>query len=295
MVKVAIPATSANIGAGFDSLGLAVTLYNYLHIDEYEGLVVRSLDNVSVPTGEGNMVFKSAKDLFAICGRPFRGLIIEQISNIPFARGLGSSSACIVGGLLAANRLMGDPLTKSELINLAASIEGHPDNTTPAFLGGFVTSVLEDGCVHCIKQEIRDDLAFMAIVPDFPLKTSAAREVLPKEIKHSDGVYNLSRAALMAVSIITGQYENLAVASGDRMHQPMRMPLMPGADRIMDECERLGAYCSYISGAGSTIMAIIKGADLSFEADMRRFLDRDGKSGWGLLPLRADNFGARIV
>jgi homoserine kinase len=221
--------------------------------------------------------------------------LIEQISNIPFSRGLGSSSACIVGGLLGANRLMGDPLSREELMNLAASLEGHPDNIAPAFQGGFVAAVLKDGRIYSVKQDIPDDLAFVAIVPDYPLPTSSARAALPKEIRHCDGVYNLSRAALMAVSLTSGRYENLAVAAEDCLHQPFRMPLMPGADRVMDQCGKLGSYCAYISGAGSTIMAVLRASDDSFADAMRGFLDEEGLTGWKRLTLSADNCGARIL
>ena len=141
-IKVRIPATSANLGPGFDSIGLAVNRYNYVTIEEADGCQIISLDGAPVPTDETNLVYSTAKSLYELCGVPFKGLKIGQINNIPFARGLGSSSACIIGGLKGANRLLGNPLADDDLINLAADLEGHPDNSTPALTGGLVTAVL---------------------------------------------------------------------------------------------------------------------------------------------------------
>lgn len=137
MIKIRIPATSANIGSGFDSLGLALNLYNYIYMEQIDGIEIKSKDHTVIPTGENNLVYKTAKHLFEICGKPFTGLHIEQENNIPMTRGLGSSSACIVGGLFGANELMGNPLSQDELVNFAAVMEGHPDNSTPAILGGY--------------------------------------------------------------------------------------------------------------------------------------------------------------
>lgn len=147
-IRIRIPATSANIGPGFDSIGLAVNLYNHLTMEEFDGCEIVSLDSTPVPRGEDNLVYASAKHLYEVCGVPFRGLKIGQINNIPFARGLGSSSACVIGGLKGANHLMGNPVSDDELINLAAGIEGHPDNSTPALTGGLVTAVIDRGRVY---------------------------------------------------------------------------------------------------------------------------------------------------
>lgn len=295
MITVKIPATSANVGAGFDSLGLAVTLYNELHVEEYDGLVIRSLDGVEIPCDETNLVYSTMKELYERCGRRLHGVRLGQVNNIPLSRGLGSSSACIIGGLLAANHMMGEPLSKPELINLAAAIEGHPDNTTPALLGGFVSCVFDGKEVHCVRQELHGDLKFAALIPDFELRTSLARSVLPKTIAHKDAVFNLSRAALMSASLTTGSYHNLRVAADDRLHQNYRIPLIEGAGRALELLDEEGAYCSYISGAGSTLMAMVPGADISFTQRLRPRLDEAGFTAWRLLMLDADNTGAICV
>ncbi len=294
MMRITIPATSANIGSGFDALGVAVTMYNTVNIDEYDGVAISCDDNLPIPKDENNLIYKTAKYLYDLCGKPLRGLRIEQHNGIPIARGLGSSSACIVGGLLGANELMGNPISHDELIAIAATLEGHPDNATPALLGGLVTAVIEQGKVYYVKQEIRDDLRFVAIIPDFPLKTSKARAVLPKDIAHKDGVYNLSRAALMSVSLYSGNYQNLRVAAEDRLHQPYRLSLIAGAEKVMEACYANDAYAAYISGAGSTLMAIVHRDNETFVPKLAAALDSMGLGGWRLERLAIDNQGAKI-
>lgn len=296
MITVKIPATSANVGAGFDSLGLAVTLYNEIHLEEFEGLEIKALDGVAIPHDETNLIYTTMKSMYELCGRPFYGVRFGQINNIPMSRGLGSSSACIIGGLLAANHLMNFPFSKQEIVNLAASIEGHPDNTTPALLGGFVASVFDGRQVNFVRQELHVGIKFAALIPDFELKTSLARSVLPKRISHKDAVYNLSRAALMSASLATGSYHNLSCASGDRLHQDYRLPLIAGAERAMKLMDEEGAYCSYISGAGSTLMAMVPGKiEKAFYSRLRPRLDSEGFKNWKLLMLDADNTGAICV
>ena len=294
MVKLRIPATSANIGPGFDAIGLAVSLYNYVTMEEDDGCTIVSLDGVPVPTDESNLVFSTAKRLYELCGVPFHGLKIGQINNIPFARGLGSSSACVIGGLKGANKLLGNPVSDDELINLAAGIEGHPDNSTPALTGGLVTAVYDGRKVHYVKQEIKDDLHFVTIVPDFELKTSLARSVLPETIPRQDGVFNLSRAALMSVSLYSGNYQNLRVAADDRLHQPYRLGLIKGGKEVMGICYDLGAYAAFISGAGSTIMAIVSEHLRDFADCVARRLPDLGLSGWKVHTLKIDNTGTVI-
>ncbi|MDD2955457.1 MAG: homoserine kinase [Oscillospiraceae bacterium] len=294
MIKVKIPATSANIGAGFDSLGLALDLYNEVGLELSDSIDIASLDDVKVPCGSSNLIYQSFKYIYDLCDKPLPGLTVRQLNNIPMARGLGSSSACIVGGLVGANTLLGEPLGTDDLVNIAATMEGHPDNSTPALLGGLVTAVLENGKVYYVKQEISDHLQFVAFIPDFELKTSFARAALPKEIPHKDGVFNLSRAALMSVSLYSEKYENLRVAADDRLHQPYRLSLINGAHEVFDMAYKLGAYAAYISGAGSTLMAIVDKKNAAFVGETRKGLDRLGLCSWKLHSLSIDNRGARI-
>ncbi|MGN1090757.1 MAG: homoserine kinase [Huintestinicola sp.] len=293
MIKLKIPATSANLGAGFDALGLALTYYNYVNMEESDGCHIRSLDGTDIPADESNLIYHTAKTVYEICGKPFKGLTVEQINNIPMARGLGSSSACIVAGMAGANKLMGDPLSGDELVDLAAQTEGHPDNVAPALLGGIVTSVFDGKSVHWVKQEVFTTLKFIAVIPDFELKTEMARACLPKEIAHSDAVYNLSRAALFSASLLTGKYENLRTAVHDRLHQPYRMELIPHSRDVFDIAYTNGAYAAYISGAGPCLMTIVDAENRFFAGKMRFALDNLGLETWEVREMHIDNEGTR--
>lgn len=295
MIKIQIPATSANLGAGFDALGLALSYYNYVNMEEADGIFISSLDNTPVPQDETNLIYHTAKTLYEICDKPFHGLKIEQQNNIPMARGLGSSSACIIAGLVGANTLMGNPLGLDDLVNLSAQIEGHPDNTAPALLGGIVTAVFDGQTVHWVKQEVFTTLKFVVVIPDFELKTEKARACLPAEISHKDAVYNLSRAALFSASLLTGKYENLRTAVHDRLHQPYRMELIPHGREVFDAAYSLGAYASYLSGAGPALMAIVDAENKFFCGKLKFALEKMGLKHWEVCELHIDNDGTKLL
>ncbi len=291
MIRIKIPATSANLGAGFDSIGMAVSLYNYVNMMEYDSIDIKALDGKSLPTDKHNLICSTAMYLYELCGVPFKGIKIEQINNIPMARGLGSSSACVIAGLVGANALMGEPLNREEIINLAAKMEGHPDNSTPALLGGMVVAAMEGDKVYYVRQELKNDIAIAAIIPNTELKTSHARGALPRDITHKDAVFNLSRSALMAASFASGQYHNLKVATDDRIHQPYRIKLIEDGRDVIDTCYNNGAYGAFISGAGSTILSVVDLKKVGYESKMRTYLDNNGKANWGLVMLTVDNHG----
>ncbi len=298
-IKVSVPATSANIGSGFDALGLAVTLYNTVTFEDSDRLDISASDGTRIPRNESNLVYRSAKGLFDKVGKKIPPLKITQTNPIPMARGLGSSSACIIAGLLGANRMLGDILNTQELLTLATSIEGHPDNVAPALLGGLTSSVFEDGAVYSVKRNVDESLCFAAIVPDYKLLTEAARAALPKMVSHKDAVYNLSRAALVPAAFCEGMHGLLGIATEDRLHQPYRMPLMPGSKEVFDLAHACGAKAVYISGAGSTVMAVAERSDAeSFYAGLEQGLERleglDGCEAFTLLRLDADNTGATV-
>ncbi|MEG1448159.1 MAG: homoserine kinase, partial [Oscillospiraceae bacterium] len=246
MYKIKVPATSANLGSGFDSLGLALNMYNYVEMDFCDTLKIESADEIKIPTDESNLIYKTVKYLFDVEGKKLDGLYIRQTNNIPMARGLGSSSACIVAGLVGANALLGNVFSKDEIVDFAAKLEGHPDNSTPAILGGVVTAVIDDEKVYHIKHDLKDDLQFTAIIPDFELETKVARSVIPMEIPHKDAVFNLSRCALMAMSLSEGPYENIKIACKDKLHQPYRLNLIKNADDIFKSAYENGAYGAFI-------------------------------------------------
>ena len=295
MIKLQIPATSANLGAGFDALGLALEFYNVVEMEESDTIAITSADATPIPTDENNLIYQSVKDVYQICGKKLDGLKMVQTNTIPMTRGLGSSSACIVAGLMGANTLLGNPLNTDDLVDLAAQIEGHPDNTAPALLGGIVTAVFDGRRVHWVKQEVYTKLRFVAMIPDFELKTEKARACLPSEVAHKDAVYNLSRAALFSASLLTGKFENLRTAVHDKLHQPYRMALIPHAREVFDIAYAHGAYAAYISGAGPTIMAIADEENSYFAGKMRFSLDNIGLTGWKVQDMKIDNKGCILV
>ena len=292
MLRIRIPASTANLGSGFDSLGIALNLYNYIEIGAAPGCDISSADGSEIPTGEDNLIFLSAKKVYEKAGLPFRGLKIIEENNVPFARGLGSSSACIVGGVFGANEILGRPFTKDELLDIAAEIEGHPDNVSPALLGGFTANAMDGKNVRYVKAEVPENLVFAAFVPPFELKTADARAVMPKEVSVKDSVFNLSRSALITASFLSGKYENLKLGCEDKLHQPFRLPLIPGGEKIIEESYRKGALAAYISGAGSTMMAIFDCGNEKAEEIAKEILSSADFNGWKYFILNADNSGA---
>ena len=189
--------------------------------------------------------------------------------------------------------MLGDVLNTQELLTLATSIEGHPDNVAPALLGGLTSSVFEDGVVYSVKRDVDESLCFAAIVPDYKLLTEAARAALPKEVTHKDAVYNLSRAALIPAAFCEGRHDLLAIATEDKLHQPYRMPLMPGSKEVFDMARLCGAKAVYVSGAGSTVMAVAEKANAEkFYSKLEKGLELleglDGCEAFTLLRLDAD-------
>lgn len=295
VIRIQIPSTSANLGAGFDAMGLALNFYNYVDMEESDRIDITSKDDCPIPQDASNLIYDSAKTLYDICGKPLAGLKIQQTNNIPMARGLGSSSACIVAGLTGANTLLGNPLNLDDLVNLAAQMEGHPDNTAPALLGGIVTAVFDGKIVHWVKQEVHATLKFVAVIPDFELKTEKARACLPEEVSYRDAVYNLSRAALFSASLLTGKYENLRTGVHDKLHQPYRMALIPHARDVFDTAYSLGAYAVYLSGAGPTLMTMASYDNAYFSGKLRFQLNRMGLHSWQVREMEVDNTGVCIL
>lgn len=295
MIRVQVPATSANLGSGFDSLGIALSMHNRVWMEESDVVDISSRDSTVIPTDEHNLIYWAAKRLYEQCGRKLPGLRLVQENNIPMARGLGSSSACIVAGILGANRLLGTPFSQKDLVNFAAKIEGHPDNTTPAIEGGLVASAIEGERVYSVSVPVSDKIRFAVFIPPFELKTEKARAVLPAQYSRSDAVYNLSRSALMTASLFSSSLENLRVAVGDRIHQPYRSGLIEGLDSVFRMSYELGSLGTYVSGAGPTIIAMIHAGDAdSFLHYASSHLEERGISGWQVLVLDTDANGASV-
>ena len=291
-----MPATSANLGSGFDSLGIALTMKNRVWMEESDSLEIRCTDGSDIPTDDSNLIFWAASHLYQICGKKLPGLKIIEENNIPMARGLGSSSACIVAGILGANRFMGDPLSHQDLIHLAAKIEGHPDNTSPALSGGLVASAMEGERVYSVSVPVSEKIRFAVMIPPFELKTKEAREALPNSYSREDAVYNLSRSGLMTASLFSGELHNLRVAVQDKIHQPYRSGLIPNYDNVFRMSYELGSLGTYVSGAGPTIIAMVNAESAEeYAKNCVSHLADKGITGWRVELLSADPNGAQIV
>jgi len=259
-VKVKVPATSANLGPGFDVAGLAVTLYNTFIFELLEsGVEITGCPEQFCNTD--NMTYQAFVEGAKACGLDFSGLRIECNGDVPYTRGLGSSSTCIVAGIVGAYAFKDRYNDRQEILELATKIEGHPDNVAPAIFGGLTVSVMTDG-VTTLNIPVKHDYRFVALIPPFTLSTEKSRSVLPQELPRADAIANVSHLALMVASLINGYDEGLKLGFKDRLHQPYRGPLIKGFDEIMTILEKdeyiLGAY---LSGAGPTIMVVIDAQD----------------------------------
>lgn len=259
-ITVRVPATSANCGPGFDTLGLACNLYNYFTyelIDQGLSLKIEGEGTEKLKAGKNNLAFLSFYKVWDMIVGSKTGLSVIMSNNIPLSRGLGSSSTAIVAGLVAANHLTGNTLSKNEIVQLATEIEGHPDNVAPAILGGMTISYVDNGRASSLKFLPLKPFKLVAVVPDMPLATSLARRAIPKTVPHQDAVFNTSRAALLVGAMLTGDYQHLAAGLDDRLHQPYRAHLIPGMEDAFKAAVNNGAFNAIISGAGSTLMAYV--------------------------------------
>ena len=301
MIKIRVPATTANMGPGFDSIGMAFKLYNHIWVEPLpEGSqTVIELRNrqEEIPTDETNMIYRAMQRFYQEAGIEGRMPPVRLIQEdyIPMTRGLGSSAACIVGGLVAANEISGRGMSKRELANIAAIIEGHPDNSTPAIMGGIVVGAMTEGRLDYIKIDtaelVKKRLSFSVMIPDFHLSTEKARSVLPGSYSMQDAVYNASRSALMVASLLTGNLEQLMVAMDDKLHQPYRQKIIPGMAEIFAEAKRLGAKGVFLSGAGPTLIAVNDRP--FFNVEMKDFLS-GLPNHWQIMELEPDNDGVVI-
>lgn len=257
-VTVSVPATTANLGPGFDCLGLALSLYQRvtmtpLKVAELQ-IVADGEDADKIPTDESNLVFQSAELVFKRLGRRPAGLRIEQANEIPVGSGLGSSSSAVLAGMFGANALLDAPLTKAEILQMATDLEGHPDNVAPAVHGGLILGV--QGPQGLVVEPIAvPPLRVVVVLPAVLLLTSAARAALPRQVSLQDAIFNSSRVGLLVRALAAGQLEKLSIAMDDRLHQPYRLPLIPGMDEAFAAARAAGAAGVAISGAGPSIIA----------------------------------------
>ena len=261
-VHVRVPATSANLGAGFDALGLALALYNEITATEADGVTVALDDEGSgrLPTGPDNVVARGVRQAYDAAARPFKGVALTCVNRIPSARGLGSSAAAWVGGLLAGNALLGGPLSREALLALAARAEGHPDNVAAALHGGLTVSCgLGDGRIMTVALPVPAVLRWIVLVPEATSTTADARAMLPDSVPRVDAVFNVQRVALLLAGLQSGRVDVLAAALDDRLHQPYRRRLFPWLPSVIDAARAAGALGGVLSGAGPSVLAAVSG------------------------------------
>jgi len=298
-VRVRVPATTANLGPGFDALGLALKLYNVVEmqvVDEPDVVVeVAGEGETALPRDERNIVVQAADLLFREAGFRRKGLRVHLINALPLSRGLGSSAAARVGGVVAANELVGRPLNQSQLLRLATELERHPDNAAAALWGGLVSSCLdEDGSVHAVKLAVPNPPRFIVLIPDVEVATRAAREALPTSVSLRDAVFNVSHACLLVSALMTGDRGALRAALRDRLHQPYRSRLMPWLNAVIAAAMDAGAYGAVLSGAGSSVLAMADESTTPVENAMLQTLREAGHDG-RVKTLEMDEEGATIM
>lgn len=294
-IRLKVPATSANLGAGFDAIGIALTMYCYATFRATDG----GLRITGCPEefqNDDNMAAQAFRAVEDFLGVSHRGVEIEIDSDIPVARGLGSSAVMLVAGAFAANEIYGRPLSKEQILEVTNVIEGHPDNLAPAIYGGLCASVADLGKLPVSAHyHVSDDLRFVALVPDFPISTNEARRLLPKEIPFQDAVFNISRLSLLPRALESGKVELISAALDDRLHQPHRAKLIGGYELIRERALDSGAAGVVISGSGPAILCVLKSAEAEgFVTRMSRVLSAL-ENNWVCHILDCDPEGARTI
>ncbi len=287
MIAVKVPATTANLGPGFDSLGAALGLYNVFHVEKTNGCKEFHWGTGSPGVSErDNLVLRTMDHVFRHFRFSCQGFRVESHRCcIPMNRGLGSSASAVAAGVLAANYLMDGSLPAETMQRLAVEMEGHPDNVIACMLGGVRVSVVDaQGGVTTGAVAVHPSLQFVIVIPNTELSTARARAVLPETYTRGDLVPSVSRTALLLSALANGHTGQLRLALDDRAHQPYRLPLIPAAQEVMDICRDVGSYGEFVSGAGPSIVALTSNAAKGFAPTLQRRLDSSGLH-WKVLPL----------
>lgn len=283
MIKIQVPATSANVGCGFDCLGMAVSLYATFTFEKSEMFKV-----TGCPTkyqNEDNLVLQAYKKVFEKLHKEIIPVSLTIESELPVSRGLGSSATCIVGGIYGANAILNHPLTKQECLEIATEMEGHPDNVAPAIFGNLCASFMDEKVVTT-QFQASQNIKLLAMIPDFEVSTQKAREILPKQVSYKDAIYSLSRVASLCKALEENNHENIHYACKDKLHEPYRKQLIHEFDELKEICKDETAF--FISGSGSTCMCIYKNDCTEIIEKVKQL-----KHNWTCIPLIIDREGVK--
>lgn len=295
---VKVPASTSNLGPGFDTLGLALNLYNEYSFDLEANSKLEFSSNISdeiIPYNEDNLVYRAFEHLFKKENQEVPNVKIHFQAGIPLTGGFGSSSTAIIAGLMAANKILSNPYNQEQILRIGTQLDGHPDNITPAILGGFVVCVYADYEHNYVKLPWNKDLFFVAVTPDFKVPTAKARSVLPTQVSHPDAVFNVGYSSLLVAALAAKDTEMLKKAFKDRLHQSYRATLVPGMQYVLDTGLEAGAVGTMLSGAGSTLIAVVDSqqvAETVGNAMQSAWLQYDIKSEYRFL--QAEETGACI-
>lgn len=291
MYQVKVPATSANLGCGFDTLGIALSIYNTFTFEVLEkGYEFVGVDEVF--NNEKNLVYTSYLSTLKRLGKKLPGVKITFSCDIPMAGGMGSSSTCVVAGIYGAYALSGTPINKEDILAIATEIEGHPDNVAPAIYGGLTASCVVDQKVISLPYDIDHRFNFLAIYPNFETLTHEARKVLPKELPYDHAIFNVSRVAVVLKALETYNVEVLSCANEDKLHEPYRKELIHEYEDVKSICKSHDSITFFISGSGSTLMNVMK--DVKHIDAIQQELNKL-KYIWKVIPLKVDQEGSVLT
>jgi homoserine kinase len=299
-IHVKVPATTANLGPGFDALGLALDLWNEAEFvatnDKKISLSIAGEGADHLPTDANNAIVDAALQVYDLAGKPCPGLRVHCVNRVPLDSGLGSSSAAMLTGLLGANALLGEPFTREKILKLAIENEGHPDNVAPAMLGGLVASIIHESHVVSLRLTLtsqRTPIHITVVLPEFDFPTKQARAILPRQIDRKDAIYNISRAVIVTEAFRVGDLKMLGEAMTDKLHQPYRLPLIPGAQAAMDAMIRAGAAAVALSGAGPSLIAFSPHNDKAIGESSKKVFEEAGLAA-RIFKLKISRKGAEV-
>jgi homoserine kinase len=295
-VTVRVPGSTSNCGSGFDTLGLALSIYNDITLTRGDWTGARP--TTASDTHGLDMADEAASLFFVRAGVEELGYELSITGDVPMSRGLGSSVTLRAGVVAALNELSGAKLSKDNLCNLVTQLEGHPDNATPAVIGGFCVARCDPHTgelLGVVRKPLGKDLCFVVVSPDQELETKKARGILPKELPYFDAIKSVNSAAYVVASILSGEYDRLRDAVRDFLHEPYRLPLIPGAKNAIEAGVAAGALTGWLSGSGSSVLCVTRPAKAARVGRAMAAAFAAHKLPSTIHPLFADNHGLRVV